>query len=46
MCTVAMIVEGYSKCTVAMIVERYTTLAMIVEGYVYSSHDCGGVCVQ
>ena len=33
-------------CTVAMIVEGYTTLAMIVEGYVYSSHDCGGVCVQ
>ena len=33
-------------CTVAMIVEGYATVAMIVEGYVYSSHDCGGVCVQ
>ena len=31
---------------VAMIVEGYATVAMIVEGYVYSSHDCGGVCVQ
>ena len=44
MCTVAMIVEEYA--TVAMIVEEYATVAMIVEEYVYSSHDCGGVCVQ